>query len=291
MPPSDTDWSQILLSPDWLAKLDRMAARRFVQPALAEEAVNEALDKLSHDNWAKLSSYSGKSAPETFALSVAGRVFEDFSRSRFGRPRPPAWLQREGNLWVQLWRMLCLERQWPDAITLRLKEDHSADLLTNIMKTIKQRIPRCGEPGFSECTVSELGLDRDPETSAPCINHELQQENTDACMELLGELLNSREGASESDDCPSNPLDQDNFMQFQESLGLQPEDRLILALTYEDGLSSRAVGEITGTNASQVQRQLKRIQSELANALLERGVDVGVLNIDTLFAGSVEVGF
>ncbi len=96
------DWAAIILSERFMASLDAMAAKRFVQPALAEEATTAMIEALSADHWQRLQGFAGKSQASTYAYTVASRVMEDFARKKFGRPRPPLWLQEMGQAWVQL---------------------------------------------------------------------------------------------------------------------------------------------------------------------------------------------
>jgi len=64
-------------------------------------------------------------------------------------------------------------------------------------------------------------------------------------------------------------------------LTLSAEDRLLLALTYDDGLSSRKVAELINSNASEVQRRLKNIRRKLLGLLSQFGVD-NALFVDDL---------
>lgn len=273
-PGSSTNWPSVVFDPAFMAGLDRMAAKRFVQPALAEEAVTAMIEALSENDWQRLLAFSGKSQPSTFAYSVAGRAMEDFARRRFGRPRPPAWLQELGHAWVRLWHMLCLERQWPEAIKNRLVEDFQEGLIDQAIRTIKQKIPRCGEPGFSECCTTELGLEQLPDDQGRTLTASLHQAQRSRALELLGQLLGPPEeqpGASQPTACPSNP--EEALDTIDTLLSLNEDDRLLLSLSYEDGLSSRKIAEILGTSAATVQRRLQTIRAELQGCLQQLGFD------------------
>ncbi|MYM64345.1 sigma-70 family RNA polymerase sigma factor [Pseudomaricurvus sp. HS19] len=260
------DWPSLIFAPAFMSSLDAMAARRFVQPVLAEEAVTAMIEALSADNWQKLSHFSGNSQPSTFAYAVASRAMEDFARKRFGRPRPPAWLQALGNAWVRLWQMLCLERQWPELIRQKLAEEFQPGLLEQAMRTIKQRIPRCGEPGFSECCVTELGLETLPDDSGHSLDVSLDQARQQTLLALLGQLLSDNPGNHSA--CPS---DAEVIAEWRRALDLDSEDRLLLRLTYEDGLSSRKIASLLGTSAGSVQRRLQRVRDQLAGLLAGAG--------------------
>lgn len=275
----EIDWPGVIFDPDFMAGLDRMAAKRFVQPVLAEEATTAIIESLSENDWARLRAFGGKSAPTTFAWSVAGRAMEDFARRKFGRPRPPQWLQEMGQVWVRVWRMLCLERQWPETITSKLSADFVDGLISEAIRTIKQKIPRCGEPGFSECCVTELGLDTLPEDNGHSLDQGFQQAQRNQALALVSTLL--QRDAAAGAPCPSNqeealPDQQDSLLeQLAQTLSLTEDDRLLLALSYEDGLSSRKIADMLGTSAATVQRRLQSLRTQLQQGLASLGLADG----------------
>lgn len=264
------DWPALVFDPAFMAGLERMAARRFVQPVLAEEACTAMLEALSERDWASLQSFTGKSSPSTFAYAVAGRAMEDFARRRFGRPRPPQWLLAMGQGWVKLWRMLCLERQWPETIKTRLATEFRDGLISDAIREIKQRIPRCGEPGFSECCVTELGLDTLPDDRGGSLDASFQKAQREQALALMATLLNANPGEADRSSCPSN--EEQALAGLAASLSLSEDDRLLLALHYEDGLASRRIAELTGSSAATVQRRLQGLRQRLQTALADMGM-------------------
>ena len=274
------DWALIIFDSRFMASIDAMAAKRFVQPVLAEEATTAIIEGLSANNWQRLTGFGGKSQPSTYAYTVASRVMEDFARKKFGRPRPPQWLQEMGQVWITLWRMLCLERQWPQMIVQKLAGDYQQGLLDDIMQTIKQRIPRCGEPGFSQCCTTELGLDELPDDNGQSLNASMEHAQTQHALALLGDLM-AQGSASDNNDTtqnreaksqlwPSNA--NDALLQLQQQLQLSEDDKLLLSLNYEDGLSSRKIADLLNTSAATVQRRLHHVREQLAQALTEMGL-------------------
>ena len=265
------DWAAVIFDPAFMAGLERMAARRFVQPVLAEEACTAMLEALSENDWAALQSFSGKSAPATFAFAVAGRAMEDFARRKFGRPRPPQWLQAMGQAWVTIWRMLCLERQWPETIKSRLAEECRAGLIADAIREIKRRIPRCGEPGFSECCVTELGLDTLPDDKGASLDASFQAAQHQQALALMASLLKVNRGEAEGGACPSN--EDEAIATLIKSMSLSEDDRLLLALHYEDGLASRRIAELTGSSPATIQRRLQSLRARLHAVLSD--MDMG----------------
>lgn len=265
------DWPSLVFDPDFMAGLERMAAKRFAQPVLAEEACTAMLEALSDNDWAALQSFSGKSQPSTYAYAVAGRAMEDFARRKFGRPRPPQWLQAMGQAWVQVWRMLCLERQWPETILGRLARDYRESLIANAIREIKQRIPRCGEPGFSECCVTELGLDTLPDDNGASLDAGFLAAQREQALKVLSTLLNVNPADANRRSCPSN--EEEALANLVAGLALSEDDRLLLSLHYEDGLASRRIAELTGSSPATVQRRLQGLRRQLQAALSEMGLD------------------
>jgi RNA polymerase sigma factor (sigma-70 family) len=274
------DWPQIIFDPTFMARMDAMAAKRFVQPVVAQEAATAMLEALAENDWQRLRCFSGKSQPSTFAYTVASRAMEDFARQKFGRPRPPSWLQELGSGWVKVWYMLCLERQWPELIKQKLADDFQEGWLERAMSTIKQRLPRCGEPGFGEMCVSELGLEEFPDDQGHSFDAGLEEAQRSSALALLCELLSHRDEAV-GGACPSN-ADMEGatlFETLREKMALSDDDRLWLTLSYEDGLSSRKIAELVGASAATVQRRLNVIRSELADALAALGLAASEVNV------------
>ncbi|MCK0154921.1 sigma-70 family RNA polymerase sigma factor [Alcanivorax sp. S6407] len=274
MSSTGVDWPSVIFDPAFMSGLDRMAAKRFVQPVLAEEATTAMLEALGENDWQRLASFGGKSSPATFAYAVAGRAMEDFARRRFGRPRPPRWLQELGQGWVRVWQMLCLERQWTEVIQTRLAADFQDGLLVEAIRTIKQRIPRCGEPGFSECCTTELGLEQLPDDQGETLDDTLHQAQHLHAQELLGQLLSANEAEAQLRPSEDSEAELTTMLEnIEVSLDLSEEDKLLLSLSYEDGLSSRKVAELVELSPATVQRRLQDIRARLRASLQGIGLE------------------
>lgn len=87
-----------------------MAARRFGQGVVAEEAALAVIDGLRADNWRRMRGYNEQAVLTTFIRVLTARLLEDFARKRFGRSRPPLWVKTFGGIWSILFTALCLER-------------------------------------------------------------------------------------------------------------------------------------------------------------------------------------
>lgn len=274
------DWPRLVLDPDWLQRLERQAARRFSDAATAEEAVTFVLDRLAADDWQRCRRFSGRSRPHTFLFSVAGHLLEEFARSRYGRIRPPAWLQRQGELWVELWRRICLERALVPQVVERLSAGgrHDPSLLNRIVQTIKARLPWCGAadmPIPAEYVAADGSVvDRLEQTPGATLEDALDSEQREETLATLAALLSDE----------SNTLRQipgAALARSRELLDLSAEEILILRLHFQEGLALTAVAAALGVPRHQPGRQMKRALAKIRAALTAAGIDLAAA-LDTL---------
>lgn len=280
------DWPQIVFQAAWLKKLDHLAQRRFTQVGLAEEASTYVLERLSEDDWAACKQYQGKAQANTYLQTLSHNFLEEFSRKRFGRPRPPQWLQREGELWVRIWKMVCLERQLLPAVVDRLTADQQRDqeYIHNIARTIKARLPWCGD---SAREVPGHCFDCNHNNNSPSASTEqrLAQHDIEDTLQLIHELLLS-------DNCPSDVvitqertfmINQAQWQQIQAALKLSPEERLLLKMVYQEGLKLNVVATALDMPSYQPGRTLKVLQQRIYQAFNDAGVDMKNLSeLETL---------
>ena len=279
----EIDWEAIVISEAWIEHLERLALRRFGEGVLADEASTFVLDRISENNWSKLSQFRGKAKPETFLYKISSQLLEEFSRQRFGRLRPPAWLEREGGLWLRIWKMLCLERQPSTRVTdiLSLEECRDKPYIEAIQKTIKARIPDCGITLYT-VAIDHTGSQNEADTSNSSAielkgNATLEQslghqELEEVCF-LFAELL-------ENLDCPSNSGMNDNIQHWkdlsvlQESINLSEEETLVLRMAFQEGLQLKVIAQALSMPAYQPGRMLKRLFSRISESLRATSVDM-----------------
>ncbi len=111
------DWHRLFFEQGGYGRLDAIARRRFPDENIAGQAFNQAFEELSKDGYSRLSGYTRISLPGTYVTVIFNRLLVDFSRGKFGRPRPPARLVRRfGDLGKAVFQRLCLERWEPETI-------------------------------------------------------------------------------------------------------------------------------------------------------------------------------
>ncbi|WP_226661458.1 hypothetical protein [Microbulbifer aggregans] len=283
--PSEISWPELILSTGWMAKLDRLAHSRFGQQGLAEEASTYVIHRLSEDNWARCRTFSGQSRAETFAQVLAVNLLEEFARKRFGRPRPPTWLQREGELWVRLWKMVCLERQLVPSVIDRLCADKQREpsFIQRTITVIKARLPWCGDSAReipAACLVVDNSDEPHPEQVDLSTEQSLDKAQWEDALLVIHQLLLSAQNPSmqgmksESSKNSDLIMQPDTALQLQQRLDLNDEERLLLKMVYQDGLKLNVVAQAMNLPAYQPGRLLNRLHQRIGTALEACGISL-----------------
>ena len=151
-----TDWKEKTL--EYWPTINRMAARRFGEGVLAEEAALAVIEGLKADNWQRLREYKELSTLKTFVRILTVRLLEDFARKRFGRIRPPLWVKSFGGIWEKLFTALCFERlSVAEAVEIVLQRQTAAgkEEIESAAYSLLARIPDCGVHRGLEVTYGE----------------------------------------------------------------------------------------------------------------------------------------
>lgn len=271
------DWSQLVFGGDWIKQLENAATKRFGQKLLAEEAVTYTLEQLSADNWKRLHSFRGKSHPAHYLNSVSSNLVEEFSRKKFGRPRPPVWLTRNGNTWVGIWQQLCLERQPEQSIIDRwITESRLKNHIASIIAVIKAKMPWCGvktEEIPESVLTAEDETNYFDEISSSYVDDEDDIHQSLENLLLLIRLLLGRETHVDSIlkkwDFNSEKLAQLNkgLVAIDAKIAMSAEEVLMIKLIYLENFSQKQVAEAIGVPAYQLNRQLKALLQRIKQAL------------------------
>ncbi len=254
----DVQWSSIVFSSDFFNRLDNLAQKRFGDSVLAEEGTTFVINELTANHWERCRKYTHQAKPETFLYSVASNLLEEFARKRFGRIRPPEWLKREGELWVSLWKRICLERQLTDSVIdlhARDTRTHPAQL-RSIITTIKARLPWCGvkdapvsmdQPvGDEEATLGDF-------IAAPqTLEEALDTAQLQQALHLVAALVNGEESATPSSDWTA-------WQQLVKELALDAEERLLLKLHFCDALNFSTIARMMNVPPHHPGRLIKKV--------------------------------
>jgi len=262
------DWQTYLFDPqhNWIARLERVARRRLIDPNLADQALEQALAKLQENDWARLREFRAMARPDAFLLCVFRNLIEDFAIARFGKCRAPLWVQQLGLRWVGLHKRLCCERQTPDAVVAREARDGLDEkTLREICRVLKAKLPNCGsKTQFQSLDALQEQLGS-VDAIAPSAAEPQQQHEQALCTDILDaltRLLNA--------DAPSTPALAINTAPLQ-NITLDVDTRLLLKMVYQDDISLPKAAAILGIAEHNARRQIKRALSELQHALQAAG--------------------
>ncbi len=274
------DWRALVLNPSWLERLDRLAVRRFGAGGLAEEASAYVLERLSDDNWGAMASFKGQAKPETFLHTLAANMLEEFSRDRFGRPRPPEWLKRQGESWIQLWRLICLERQDTETVVARHSAGDMRDptAVRQTIRTIKARIPNCG---LSNREVSAGTLTRDDDPDARVEEFIADPHTPDGLLanhaydDVVLMLTHLFEAAPADADIQGLSADfRHKFAAVRDHLRLSEQEILLLRMVYQDGHKRNNIAASLGLASHQPGRIIANALQNIRAALEKSGIDL-----------------
>ena len=258
------EYKDILLA-QW-SLIDHMATRRF-PGSLAEEAALYVLEKLQEDNCRRLRNHDGRAAWPAFIGLLTSRLLEDFSRKKFGRLRPPAWLRKLDGIWLELYDFLCRQRLAPDdAVEMVLMRTTAAQKrVEEAAWTILGRITDCGRHQGLEV---ELVENESPSDSIGQ-NHRQGPEETMAAAErrLFFSLL------LETDVDAAQMAGLDRLVAVLRESRMSAEERLLLQMIYRDQIPVREAGRLLGLNVNQVHGRLRRLLARLRQNLQQAGLE------------------
>jgi hypothetical protein len=129
--------------------IENSSQTRFHNDATAIEASQYVIDKLEADDWRRVRQYNGRARFSSFISIIISRLLEDFSRKKFGRIRPPRWLEALGRQYLRTFQALCQARlSIHEAIEQLCRDMKSPVCEENVEEAaavILARLPHCGQ--------------------------------------------------------------------------------------------------------------------------------------------------
>lgn len=259
---------------------EKLATRRFNEGVLAEEAVTYVVEGLSADEWARCRAFRGTSKPSTFLYSLASNLIEEFSRQRFGRPRPPSWLQAQGETWVRMWKMLCLERQLLPSILDKLSGTMESGLLTDIARTIKARMPNCGVSAMDHESMEDVTSISDAQQDGDGVANAAESAEVAEVILLLRSVVDdepaedhfSEDARASAAGCAAE--NSSAFVRLREQLALSDDEKLLLKMIFVEGFSKSAASRALGLLPHQAGRIANSALQRIGDALRNCGLSL-----------------
>ena len=221
----------------------RFIARRHRLTATdAEEFASLARLKLIENDYAVLRSFRGTSSLRTYLVTVLSHLFLDDRTARWGRWRPSATTKRLGPTALLLERLIARDGLSEDAAIETVRTNHqvpeSVVELRALLQRLPARVPR--RPPSDE--IEDLP---DPSPGADA------------------EVLASERTAAQD--------------RIQAALGraiapLEPRERLILKMRYEDGSRVNEIATAIGEDAKRLYRIIEKLAARLRESLTREGI-------------------
>lgn len=271
------DWQEFFFAPgaNWPERLQARARRRFGDSADAESAYTYALRRVSEDGWKRLrEGYAGRGPPDSFLGITFVNLLEEYAVRKYGRRRPPAWLQRLGLMWKRVYELLCLKRQMPEAIvtTLGPTAPGGNDEVRSAIREVRGRIPDCGayvgETPVDDGHLTGYGDEQNPQPPAALEDREVLM----VLGALRGLLAESSDGDAQASGLLSEAgVEARELPRLREALSLSDEERLLLKFVYLEGMSIARAARQLPLHEQKVRRMHKNLMQRLQEVLTPLG--------------------
>jgi len=213
------------------------------RPEDAEEFKSIAMLKLVDDDYAVFRKFAGRSTLRTYLTTVLQRLFLDYRTRQWGKWRPSAAARRLGDTAMRLERLLYRDgRPFDEACeVLRVNEGVSEPPaeLARLAAQLPRRHLRRLEP---ERVLEEIGPAEGVEGPAS------EDERREQQQRVLCALRNAL-------------------------ASLEPQERLILRLRYEEGMTVAQIARTLDTEQKRLYRRIEGIKNALRRAITAQGIE------------------
>jgi RNA polymerase sigma factor for flagellar operon FliA len=226
-------------------RITRFVARRHrLDPAEAEEFQSIVRLKLIEDDYRILRQFQQRSALSTFLATVINRLFLDYRVSLWGKWRPSAEARRAGPIAVRLEMLMGRDG---------LSFDEACEVLT-----VTERVD------VSPAALHGLRLTLPVRSPRRFVSDELLAERVDPGVDLESRLIDEERAAA-------HQRVRSALAQAMDELPAQ--DRLILQMRFEQGLTIAQVARALRLDAKPLYRRIERLLAGLRRTLEAQGFE------------------
>jgi RNA polymerase sigma factor for flagellar operon FliA len=223
----------------------------------SEDFSSEFYLRLVQDDYAVFRQFQGRSSLKTYLLVVVTRAFQDWRNALWGKWRNSAEAKRLGNLAQQLERLTVR-----DGLTLdeahQFLEAAGRGAPRSELAALAARFPV--RPGRHFVSIDEL-IEYPASDTGPAQTAETEE------ARMLARLIRQAVASTVGD--------------------LDPSDRLILRMRFEDGISVADIARALGLEQKPLYRRIDRLLDRLRSALAGQGVS-GPAVVDLLERGGFD---
>ncbi len=217
--------------------------RRHLSAAEQEDFGGFVRLRMLDDNYAILRKFQSRSSLRTYLSAVIERLSLDFCVERWGRWRPSAGAERLGPAAVLLERLINRDGHTLEEATEMIRTNHGSALSPGQVRDIWEQLP-------ARIRTTEVGEEaaatvRSSETSESGVDDAERQANINRLERTLRAALEA----------------------------VPAQDRVVLALRFDQDLSIAEIADLTGTSVPTLHRRLDRTIKDLRRALTTSGFD------------------
>ncbi len=250
--PTDTRIDREALFLSQLDLIDRVVgfvcARHHLRAADADDFASHVKLKFVENDYAVLAKFEGRSSLRTFLTVVIQRLFLDYRIAAWGKWRPSAEAKRGGAVAVLLEQLLVRDGYSLDEACEMLQANHHVESTRGELGQLAARLPARTRRRFE----SDQALAAVPAGDRPLDEVAAERDRRAAANRIAAAMP---------------PL----LAEFA------PEDRLILALRFEDGRTVAEIAGILRLDQKGLYRRLARLLAELRGGLEAAGIDAALV--------------
>lgn len=246
-----------------LAAIERVisfvSSRHHMPGVEADDFASHVKLKLIEDDYAILRKFQGRSSLRTYLTVVIQRLFLDYRISAWGKWRPSAEALRGGEIAVLLERLMTRDGYGFEEACELLETNHQLTVPRASLEVIAGRLPVRTRRRFeSDEALAQVAADQPPTDNVIA-----ERERTAAAGRIAAALKAA-------------------------TAGLDAQDRLIIALRFEDGRSVVEIAKLLRLEQKSLYRRIERLMKELRGRLEAQGVGASALEIFDSPAVSIE---
>lgn len=249
--------------------MDNIAYKRFFEQELARTAVDECLDTLRKDDWAKLQSYQGRNdaSAKTFFFIVYRHCLEDYYRKLFGRCEPPAWVKRLGAFWATLYKQLCCQSISEPELLVLYHQQFEDTYIKESINVIHNNDPKCLTRG-KKPKIESLSNLNNANNEEHYVDAESPEDKDQAQIfeQTLYALQLWLQGES------SNKLNIKHTLAQLNTLKLNDETIFLLRMVYQEGVKIPTAAKLAKIEAHTARRRINDALAKISACFNSIGI-------------------
>lgn len=211
----------------------------------------------------------GKRAKSYLRKTISNELIT-FARNKYGRIRPKEWIKRRGDLWIEVFKKLCVKRLPEEEIIISLqKKDRTREFIKEAIYEIRSRVVDCGLNRGQLVLMEDEDLSKLKFSESPDPEFKLMKEDCQHLIDLIFNPFLNEDNVEILDSPKLHRL-------LKSEIELEPEQSLVLKLIYQEGMTQEKTGKYLGLSRNQVayieSKALNNLRKIFKNAELDKEI-------------------